>query len=125
MDTLFDLPRHPRRVHATQRFAGEHWTHYFKWWLDRITRLDAEAKEAEEAYDRAMRHAFRKAFHMRDTGDEYGGFHGCTLHNALVSVEQGRPWSNVDLKWLRRCQWYEQAKNGPGRSVRYWDEIFR
>lgn len=124
MDTLFDLPPTPKRVHATSRFTGKHWDAYFRWWLANITRRKAEAKEAEDFYDRAMRHAFRKAFHIKNGGDEYGSFHGCTLHNALMSVEQGRPWSNVDLRWLRLCAWYERAKNNPGRSVSDWDRIF-
>lgn len=51
--------------------------------------------------DRA-RMAFGEAFgHGPD-------WHGCIIHNALLSFSDGKPWSGVDYSALRRARWHEE-----------------
>ena len=36
-----------------------------------------------------------------------GGYHGCVLHNALLSANEGRPWPGVDTGLLRQAYYTE------------------
>lgn len=51
-----------------------------------------------------------------------GDWNGCTVHNAMLAMEDGKPWPEVNYSALRRAVWLEQKSFEPSAIV---DRFYR
>jgi len=50
----------------------------------------------------------------------------CTIHNSLISREQGKPWPEIDYSAMREARRLCDAQNGPSRVIsRLYDRKIR
>ena len=79
-----------------------------------LTSTEYRALKARAERSRASRAvALNRA--CREAG--IGAYHGCVLHNALISADQGRPWRETDTSALRHARRIERDLFAADRIV--------
>jgi hypothetical protein len=79
-----------------------------------LTSAEYRALKSRADRSRASRHVALNRV-CREAG--IGAYHGCVLHNALISADQGRPWRDTDTSALRRARRLERDIFAASRIV--------
>ena len=53
-----------------------------------------------------------------------GAWHGCIVHNALIALEEGKPWAGIDYSHLRRANYLYNHQFDAHRIVDAWSKLY-